>query len=212
MSLYEKFKYAKSNKEAIFLKQYFNIDVSWDRILKFLYDQSLKDNLKLIEKDRNLDNGVDVFGNVLLQRPLWMAPQTGLVWQQNQFPEIKEFLKKLNLDFGNDKDFENCNSYKHWDSRSCDCDSLWHSEGIKISLSNKVVGVHSDPWDACYFQIKGNSYWKITGNDSIEYKLEEGDVLFFPKETGHEVWSDGPRMGLLLYLSSQKDIAYSYSL
>ena len=97
MSLYEKFKYAKSNKEAIFLKQYFNIDVSWDRILKFLYDQSLKDNLKLIEKDRNLENGVDVFGNVLLQRPLWMAPQTGLVWQQNQFPEIKEFLKKFSI-------------------------------------------------------------------------------------------------------------------
>ena len=210
MSLVEDFKIAKKEKRAIFLKKYFPTEINWERILWFLYNQSLIDNIKLIEKDRDLASGVDVFGNVLLQRPLWMAPQTGMVWDENNFPEIKLFLEKLNLDFENSENFKNCNSYKHWDTRSCDCNSIWHSEGIKISLSNKFVGTHSDPWDACYFQIKGNSYWKITGYDSVEYKLEEGDILLFPKETSHEVWSDGPRMGLLLYSSSEKDVDYSY--
>jgi hypothetical protein len=210
MSLVEDFKIAKKEKRAIFLKKYFPTEINWERILWFLYNQSLIDNIKLIEKDRDLASGVDVFGNVLLQRPLWMAPQTGMVWDENNFPEIKLFLEKLNSDFENSENFKNCNSYKHWDTRSCDCNSIWHSEGIKISLSNKFVGTHSDPWDACYFQIKGNSYWKITGYDSVEYKLEEGDILLFPKETSHEVWSDGPRMGLLLYSSSEKDVDYSY--
>lgn len=207
MTLLKEFKKSKEDKKAIFIKNYFKLDISWDRILLFLYRQSLNDNLKLIEKDRDLATGVDVFGNVLLQRPLWMAPQTGLVWGEEDFPEIKLFLEKLNLDFENSEDFKNCNSYKYWDTRSCDCKSIWHSEGIKISLSNKFVGSHSDPWDACYFQIKGSSYWNITGSDSVEYKLEEGDILFFPQETAHEVWSDEPRMGLLLYASRDNIIA-----
>ena len=207
----EDFKKAKMDGFALFYKHYFKADISWERILNFLYKQSLKDNLDLIKKDRNLETGVDVFGNVLLQRPLWLAPQTGKVWEENDFPEIKTFLNKLNSDFDNKEDFENCNSYKNWDTRSCDCNSLWHSEGIKISLSNKFVGSHSDPWDACYLQIKGESYWKITGKDSVEYKLEEGDLLFFPKETAHEVWSEGPRMGLLVYSAADKSIAYSYT-
>lgn len=206
MNLKKQFEIAKINKEAIFLKNYFKFEVSWDRILQFLYNQSINENLQLIEKDRDLARGVDVFGNVLLQRPLWMAPQTGLVWGKGDFPEIKEFLKKLNLDFNNEENFENCNSYNNWDTRNCDCKSIWHSEGIKISLSNKFVGDHIDPWDACYFQIKGKSYWKITGSQSTEYELNEGDILFFPKTTSHEVWSDSPRTGLLLY-AVEKHIA-----
>lgn len=210
MNILKNFQEAKKNNKALFIKNYYPIDISWDKILLFLYDQSLEDNQKLIEKDRDLEKNVDVFGNVLLQRPLWLAPQTGMVWDNKNFSEIKSFLIKLNSDFENLKNFEDCNSYKHWDTRSCNCESIWHSEGIKISLSNKTVNRHSDPWDACYFQIKGNSYWKITGEESIEYKLEEGDILFFPKPTSHEVWSDGPRMGLLLY-SVDKNIAYSES-
>jgi hypothetical protein len=207
MGLLEDYNNAKKNNTAVFIKNYFPIDVSWERILLFLYNESIKENQDLIEKDRNLDRGVDVFGNVLIQRPLWMAPQTGMVWDENSFPEIKNFLKQINLDFNNSHNFENCDSYKHWDSRNCTCSSMWHSEGIKISLSNKFVGSHSDPWDACYFQIKGTSYWKITGTDSVEYKLHEGDVLFFPKPTSHEVWSDEPRMGLLLYSVDKTGIA-----
>ena len=65
MSLVEDFKIAKKEKRAIFLKKYFPTEINWERILWFLYNQSLIDNIKLIEKDRDLASGVDVFGNVL---------------------------------------------------------------------------------------------------------------------------------------------------
>ncbi len=70
MGLLEDYNNAKKNNTAVFVKNYFPIDVSWERILLFLYNESIKENQDLIEKDRNLDRGVDVFGNVLIQRPL----------------------------------------------------------------------------------------------------------------------------------------------
>jgi quercetin dioxygenase-like cupin family protein len=45
-----------------------------------------------------------------------------------------------------------------------------------------------------------------TGSSEV-YELDEGDILFFPIETSHEVWSEGPRTGLLVNADSQKDLA-----
>lgn len=205
--LIEDIKKAKVSKKAFLAKDYFPTSINWQDTLNFIYAQVLEENedLKLQKRDRHRD--VDVFGNVLTQHPFWLAPQTGLVW--NHFPEIKDFLIKLNRDFNIEADFSDCNFYKHWDSRSCNCEALWHSEGVKVSLGDKFVPAHSDPWDAFYFQIIGKSFWRITDpeGDAVVYELDEGDILFFPIETSHEVWSEGPRMGLLVNADSQKDIA-----
>ena len=197
-------KKAKAESTGLLLKNYFPIKIDWQRTLDFIYSQATQENKELFETKRDVERNVEVFGNVLTQHPFWLAPQTGLVWKD--FPEIKEFIKKLNLDFNSSVNFEDCDFYKHWDLRSCSCKSLWHSEGIKVSLSNKFVPGHSDPWEAMYLQITGKSFWRIKGSDSTVYELDEGDLLYFPKQTSHEVWSEGPRMGLLVNAIIHNDI------
>lgn len=200
MSLLTNFDEAINNSSAILFKNYFTTSINWQNILDFVYKQSLIKNEEL-DKKKNPDSRLDVFGNVLALQPLWLAPQTGNVW--NDFPDIKDFIIKINKDSDNEENFEDCNFYKHWDARNCTCESVWHSEGIKVSLSEKHIAEHSDPWDACYLQIIGKSFWKITGKESIVYELDEGDMLFFPKNTSHEVWSEGPRAGMLVSSNSK---------
>ncbi len=206
MELLSKFKEAAVADEAVIIKNYFKTNFTWQDVLEFIYDQTCGKNIDLEEKKRDRHSGVDVFGNILTQHPFWLAPQTGLVWEE--FPEIKDFLKKINLESGYDHDFSDCDYYKEWDARNCTCDALWHSEGIKVSLGEKVVNEHSDPWPACYLQSIGNSFWEIKGKDSkIVYELEPGDMLFFPKKTTHRVWAKGPRVGFLINADINKPIA-----
>lgn len=188
---------AKKNKHAVILKDYFKIKTDWQEILNYVYEQSSVDNDESHEKEKEARHiGSRFYGNLLVIDPLWIAPQTGEIWQG--IPELKDFLVKINQDSGSDESFEDCKFYKHWHIRPCTCESIWHSEGFRISLSNRFVSAHNDPWDAVYLQIVGKSFWKIVGSDTQEYELNEGDLLFFPKETSHEVWSEGPRVGILV--------------
>lgn len=197
MDLIEQFNQAKDNKHAIFVKNYFDIDISWQSILDFVYEQSCVDNEESLELEKaKKHRGTAVHGNLTVTAPLWITPQTGKIWEG--FPSIKEFMYKLNKDFNSNDNFENCSFYSHWYDRVCTCKSVWHSEGFRISLSNRFVSEHSDPWDACYFQVIGKSFWNIKGSKETKYELNPGDILFFPKETTHEVWSEGPRVGILL--------------
>jgi quercetin dioxygenase-like cupin family protein len=58
-----------------------------------------------------------------------------------------------------------------------------------------VVSPHRDAHDASYLQILGQSFWKL-GEETII--LNPGDIVFLSKEITHEVWGEGPRMGVLL--------------
>lgn len=206
MSLLTIFQEAAIKEEAVVLKNYFKTDFTWQNVLDFIYKQTTDKNIELEEKKRDRHANVDVFGNILTQHPFWMAPQTGHVWEE--FPEMKEFLIKLNQDTDQDHEFDSCSYYKEWDARNCDCNSLWHTEGIKVSLGEKVVNEHSDPWPACYLQSIGKSFWQIKGKDSNKvYELNEGDLLFFPKITTHRVWAEGPRAGFLINADRNKEIA-----
>ena len=200
VSLLNIFDESIKNSSAVLLKNYFPNSINWQNTLDFIYKQSVIKNPDL-KKKKNPQSLIDVVGNILTLYPFWLAPQTGNVW--DDFPEIKDFIIKLNKDCGNEEDINGCSFYKKWDARECTCKSIWHSEGVKVSLSEKFIGDHSDPWDACYLQIIGKSFWKITGSDSATYELNEGDLLFFPKATSHEVWSEGPRMGLLVSSSKR---------
>jgi len=206
MDLLLKFKEAAIEEEAVFIKDYFKTNFTWQNVLDFVYDQTCLKNIPLELKSRDNESGVDVFGNILAQRPFWLAPQTGLVWER--FPELKDFLIKINSESGFGYDFEDCNYYKHWDARNCSCESLWHTEGIKVSLGEKFVGEHSDPWPACYLQSIGTSFWEIKGKNSTKvYELNSGDLLFFPKNTTHKVWAKGPRVGFLINADIDSPIA-----
>lgn len=206
MDLISTFKQAALEEEAVFIENYFKTTFTWQDVLDFVYQQTTDKNIELEEKKRDRHSNVDVFGNILTQHPFWLAPQTGLVWKH--FPEIKEFLNKINLESEYDYDFTNCDYYKEWDARNCSCEALWHSEGIKVSLGEKFVNEHSDPWPACYLQSIGTSFWEIKGKNSKKiYELKEGDLLYFPKNTTHRVWAKGPRTGFLINADRNKPIA-----
>jgi hypothetical protein len=206
MNILSRFKEAAVEEEAVFIENYFKTTFTWQNALDFIYKQTIDRNLDLEEKVRNQDDTVHVNGNILIQHPFWLAPQTGLVWEE--FPEIKDFLHKINLESEYDHDFSNCEYYKHWESRACSCNALWHSEGIKVSLGKKAINEHSDPWPACYLQSIGTSFWEIKEKKSRKtYELKEGDLLFFPKKTTHRVWATGPRVGFLINADVNKPIA-----
>jgi hypothetical protein len=91
---------------------------------------------------------------------------------------------------------ENCIAYKAESRGHCDCEAEWHIQALRIAIMRHTVSNHNDPNDVLYWQLLGTSYWKIN-NDKV-YKLEPGDLFYFNQEDAHEVWQDGPRVGIII--------------
>jgi hypothetical protein len=180
---------AKKNKQTLVFEKYQMPEITWDDVLLFLYKESIKTNHDLRKKVKDMNNYEDFnsIGNIQIQNKFWISPQTHNIF--NDFKGVSELLYKLN----NSKDNSHCEYYNdNW----CSCDSYWHFQGIRISLSNRLVSDHHDPHDIFYWQILGTSFWKV--DNDITYTLNPGDLLYLPKESSHEVWCDGPRAGLLI--------------
>ena len=184
-----KIKNAKINKEGIVFKQYQIPEITWEEMMKYIYKESKGLNSELPERVKRVNNpdALDYIGNIQIQNKFWLAPQTSNLFEE--FAGISELLYKLN----ESKDNKEC---KYYQKGHHDCESDWHPQGIRISLSDRLVSDHHDPHDIFYWQILGTSFWKI--DDGITYLLEPGDLLYLPHENSHEVWCDGPRAGLLV--------------
>lgn len=201
-NLSQEFKNAKQTGNFIVKKSYISELPNWDSVLNFVYDQTCvdekeKENRNFYEKifpDGRVIN--TVHGNIVIQDPLWIKSVTGKVW--DQISELKTFLYKLNKDFGIDSDFENCSYYDGTVLRLCNCDAVWHSDGLVVSLAVKHISDHKDVFDAGYIQLIGKSFWKINGDKDNIITLDPGDLLLLPNELTHEVWGEGPRAGVLL--------------
>ncbi len=201
-SLDKDFKKAKENGSFIIKKSYISKLPDWETVLNFVYNQTsdteLEDgNRKIFEQilpELKIIN--TVHGNVIVQDPLWIKSVAGKVWED--IPELKELLYSLNRDFGSDSGFEKCSSYVGTHNRRCDCSSIWHSDGLVVSLAVKHISDHKDIFDAAYAQLIGKSFWKINGNEDNVIVLDPGDLLLLPNELAHEVWGEGPRVGILL--------------
>lgn len=185
----EKIKEAKEKKEGIVFKEYQMPKITWEQMMKYIYKESTKSNSNLEEKVKNVGNhrALDYIGNIQIQERFWLAPQTHDLF--NEFDGVSELLYKLN----NSVDNSECGYYK---GAQHNCSSDWHPQGIRMSLSDRLVSDHHDPHDIFYWQILGTSFWKI--DKDITYKLEPGDMLYLPLENSHEVWCDEPRAGLLI--------------
>jgi hypothetical protein len=180
---------AKENKHGVVFEKYQIPEISWEDLMNFIYRESVLNNPDLrnkVEKINNLDV-LDYIGNVQLQNKFWLAPQTNNLFEE--FLGVSELLYKIN----NSKENKECNYYK---KQRHNCNLDWHYQGIRMSLSNRLVSDHHDPHDIFYWQIVGTSFWKIDGG--ITYTLNPGDLLYLPLENSHEVWCDGPRAGLLI--------------
>jgi quercetin dioxygenase-like cupin family protein len=180
---------AKNNKHGLVFERYQVPEITWEDIIKFIYQESVINNPNLrskVQKTNNLDF-LDYIGNVQIQNKFWLAPQTNNLFEK--FKGVSELLYKLN----NSQENKKC---KYYTQELHNCELGWHYQGIRISLSDRLVTDHHDPHDIFYWQIVGTSFWKI--DSGITYTLNPGDLLYLPLENSHEVWCDGPRAGLLI--------------
>jgi hypothetical protein len=187
--MFELIKEAKKHSQAILFEKYQIPEITWEDIMKFVYEESVLSNPNLRNKVKQVNNldVLDFIGNIQIQNKFWLAPQTNNLFEK--FKGISELLYSLNQSNEN----KQCGYYEH-EGHNCDLD--WHYQGIRMSLSNRVVSDHHDPHDIFYWQIVGTSFWKVDGD--ITYTLNPGDLLYLPLENSHEVWCDGPRAGLLI--------------
>jgi len=185
----ESIKEAKKNKHGILFEKYQIPEITWEEMMKFIYKESTTLNVNLRDKVEKINNleAFDFIGNIQIQNKFWLAPQTHDLF--NEFKGFSELLYKLNSSVDN----RECDYYKQ---KLHNCKSDWHFQGVRMSLSDRVVSDHHDPHDIFYWQILGTSFWKIDGG--ITYELKPGDMLYLPLENSHEVWCDGPRAGLLI--------------
>lgn len=155
------------------IENYFQVKTNWDQALSLLYKNA---------KDSQPRPDV-----------LWFKIKNRRIF--DEFTDLREFLEKINKDFDSDF-FEKCKYYDDWATGRCRCKSIWHMDGPIISLDNETVSAHKDISDAAYLQMIGQSFWKL--NDEETIILNPGDLLFISKKITHEVWGEGPRMGVLL--------------
>lgn len=158
------------------------------------------DNYKLIENyfkvNTNWDQAVNLlYKNSEGQRPdtLWFKIKNRRLF--DDLPDLKPFFEKLNKDSGSEY-YDECTYYDNWQSGLCNCKGIWHIDGPVISLDNGTVSPHKDVMDSAYIQILGDSFWRLDGKDTRV--LNPGDIIFVSKDITHEVWGEGPRMGILL--------------
>ena len=154
------------------IKDYFHINTNWQTALNILYKNS--------EGSQR--------GNTL-----WFKIKNRRLF--DDLPDLKPFFEKLNKDSGSEY-FDECTFYDEWLAGMCNCEGIWHIDGPVISLDNGQVSMHKDARDAAYLQMLGQSFWKLDGKESVV--LNPGDILFISKKVRHEVWGQGPRMGILL--------------
>jgi hypothetical protein len=200
--LAEEFKKAKQDGSIIVKKSYITEIPTWESVLTFVYNQTSieeyeDENKKMfqnISQDGKIVN--TVHGNIVVQDPLWIKSITGKIVED--VAELKDFIVKLNKDFGVTSEFKKCLSYKKPLVGRCTCYSVWHADGLVVSLAVKHISEHKDIFDAAYIQLIGKSFWKINGNENSVIELDPGDLLLLPNELSHEVWGEGPRAGILL--------------
>lgn len=191
----EIWKKAKENKEVLHFKNFQTPDISWEDIVNFIYSDSIKKtDLEFNFENKlayaNKEDGSQAVGNLFIDRETYLLPQTRDL--HNVFKGVSELMEKVNGDTRSEK----CKYYNsYWDG-SCDCDSLWHIQGLRFCIADKVIGPHNDPCNVLYWQILGTSYWTIN-NDKV-YELNPGDLLYFNQEDLHSVHHKGPRVGIII--------------
>ncbi len=153
------------------IENYFPINIDWATAVSLIYKNS--------EGQRS--------------HTLWFKIKNRRLF--DNIPDLKPFFEKINRDHGSQY-YDECKYYDNWHSGWCTCEGIWHVDGPVISLDNGVVSPHKDVRDSAYLQMLGQSFWKLDGKETIT--LKPGDIVFISKDITHEVWGEGPRMGILL--------------
>jgi hypothetical protein len=182
----------KDNLDAVFFKNFHDPDMDWNDVMNFTYSESIKssDFKQTPEEQKNHPN-VQIFGNLKVQPPLYMIPLARDI--HNFFNSVPGLMEKIS---GN-SDVNFCNYYVgKYNEMPCSCKSIWHIQGLRLSLSDTVINHHHDPCDVLVWQMVGNSYWTINEKDT--YTLSPGDLLYVSKNATHGITQNGPRLTMII--------------
>lgn len=181
---------AKSNQEILYFKNFQQPDISWDDALKFVYDLSVLEAGEKFRGQLERNPACNLFGKILFNKGYFLFEESNLF---KYFDGIEELMGKVNGGASG----RDCIHYTGWDNFGyCSCQQQWHIQTLRLSIGKHKVENHNDPCDVLYWQVLGNSTWVM--NDSIEYLLEPGDLLYFNEEDIHRVLQDGPRAGVII--------------
>ncbi len=179
---------AKLNKEILHFKNFQVPEMTWEEVLKFVYDLSLINSEEIIKRGQRSEN-VQVIGSVICNKGYFLFDENNLF---DRFSGITELMTKIN-DGDSGKE---CMAYTEGGRGKCNCNAYWHMQALRFSITNHTISDHNDPNDVLYWQVLGTSKWIM--NNKEEYILSPGDLLYFNQEDSHKVLQDGPRAGIII--------------
>ena len=177
---------AKLNREAIFLKNYVDLNINWDYIIEEINisfsTKSIADmGETYVWKKEN---------NILIRDLFYMQLISTFPTRNNQINILADEFAQI---------FLNKNKYE----------SNTAQYFINLVPKNQNISngpnsaIHCDNWDVVFVQLIGNSIWNIYKNqedsDPIQSELIiPGDVIIVPKGVYHEIYANTPRAGISL--------------
>ena len=182
----------KDELDAVFFKNFHNPEMDWNDVINFIYNESIKPNnfTQTSEEQKNHPD-VKACGALKIQPNLYVIPLARDI--HNFFSSVPSLMQKIT---GSEK-INSCNYYDgNYNSMPCNCGSIWHIQGLRLSLSDTVINHHHDPCDVLVWQMVGNSYWTINEKDT--YTLNPGDLLYVNKDATHGITQDGPRLTMII--------------
>lgn len=184
---------AREKQEVLHFKNFQQPEIGWEDALNFIYNLSKVPSDNIQQRSKR-EGGTAVGSAILTSSGYFWIEENNLF---SQFKGLRELMEKVNG--GNSG--ENCVHYSR-DPGYCNCGEEWHVQTLRFVIGEHHVNSHNDPNDVLYWQLLGDSYWKI--NNDKEYKLEPGDLLYFNKNDAHAVRQDGPRAGIIIDAINQK--------
>lgn len=178
--------------DAVHFKNFHNPEMDWNDVMQFTYNESVKPfNFTQTPEEKKNHPNVEINGSLKVQPNLYIIPLARDI--HIFFDSVPSLMEKIS---GN-SDVNSCNYYiGEYNQVPCNCKSLWHIQGLRLSLSDTLINHHHDPCDVLVWQMVGNSYWTINEKDS--YTLEPGDLLYVSKNATHGITQDGPRLTMII--------------
>lgn len=172
---YDQIQIAKINKTPIVFNGVFPNVVSWQEVIDH-FNHSIKQNNQAVRNNIHQTIG---------QAHFWSNYTWTLDNAHLHFDGVSDTIKVLNPLLDNN----------------------FHTAFTIVSLTTNEpsIGRHSDQYDVFYLQGVGSVDWHLeVGMEKIVHTLNNGDLLFVPAGTTHEVKSNTPRVGISMMFNLQQ--------
>ena len=182
----------RDKSDAILFNDFHNPEMDWNDVIDFVYKQSIKkSNFTQNPEEKKQHPNVQIIGSLKVQPDFYMIPLARDI--HNFFNSVPSLMQKIT----GSEEVNSCNYYVgEYNEMPCNCGSIWHIQGLRLSISDAVIDHHHDPCHILVWQMVGNSYWTI--NEKETYTLSPGDLLYVNKNATHGIKQDGPRLTMII--------------